>query len=637
MRGDARAAAVGLFAPGRVAALPPLRATACPTRTPSCCWGGRSLRGGAHAVGRALPAAPAGAWPRRAPYFVPAHRALVDLALESRAVPAPARRRWKRRAGGPAAARGQPRRARLPARPRPLPGAATSTARRPPSPQVGRAARASTPGAAYFRGLIAARRGAYEDARGAFCEILPGKARAQRWPSTSTAATSSCRTWPAWRSAASPTSRTATTRPTTTTSRSPRTPSAWPRRCSRPPGRCTRRARCDAARAFVEAFDRGLPRLAPARRRWRSCARNLAVRSCAFDGPAPRPARLVRDLRAAAEAGRHAPPPIRPGAAGAGRPPAGPRARPRRQASDADGRLLALLKLDGRFRGADRPCSREIDARPGRGRADGAVAALARPGRSSRAARCTGRRPRPRRPSCCEEVEALLPMARWPTGLGSRASTSLLLEVSLLAHPPRPAGPYAAEAGRPPRALAARAVAPCASQVRAAAQALAAEPCASWTSGLRALFARRAWSTSTRWWGNKKRLEIEIANLRAGRYAADAVRTSCKAEGTLGDDEEYWPFEGEYWSDEYENFKMIAAPRPCVAAGARCSPRRRRRAEDAPAAQHAAGPRGRGADRRQGEGGRGHAPRGHQAARGLPARQPARRPRPPRRCSSWPS
>jgi len=25
--------------------------------------------------------------------------------------------------------------------------------------------------------------------------------------------------------------------------------------------------------------------------------------------------------------------------------------------------------------------------------------------------------------------------------------------------------------------------------------------------------------------------------------------------GLMGDDEEYWPFEGEYWSDEYENYK----------------------------------------------------------------------------------
>jgi tetratricopeptide (TPR) repeat protein len=54
--------------------------------------------------------------------------------------------------------------------------------------------------------------------------------------------------------------------------------------------------------------------------------------------------------------------------------------------------------------------------------------------------------------------------------------------------------------------------------------------------------------------GKKKKLEIEIANLRQGRFPADLFAT-LQLEGLLGDDEEYWPFEGEYWSDEYENFK----------------------------------------------------------------------------------
>ena len=26
-------------------------------------------------------------------------------------------------------------------------------------------------------------------------------------------------------------------------------------------------------------------------------------------------------------------------------------------------------------------------------------------------------------------------------------------------------------------------------------------------------------------------------------------------EGLMGDDEEYWPFEGEHWADEYDNYK----------------------------------------------------------------------------------
>jgi hypothetical protein len=54
--------------------------------------------------------------------------------------------------------------------------------------------------------------------------------------------------------------------------------------------------------------------------------------------------------------------------------------------------------------------------------------------------------------------------------------------------------------------------------------------------------------------GKKKKLEIEIANLRKGRYPAELFAT-LQLEGLMGDDEEYWPFEGEYWSDEYENFK----------------------------------------------------------------------------------
>jgi len=54
--------------------------------------------------------------------------------------------------------------------------------------------------------------------------------------------------------------------------------------------------------------------------------------------------------------------------------------------------------------------------------------------------------------------------------------------------------------------------------------------------------------------GKKKKLEIEIANLREGRYPADLFAT-LQLEGLMGDDEEYWPFEGEYWSDEYEHFR----------------------------------------------------------------------------------
>jgi tetratricopeptide (TPR) repeat protein len=54
--------------------------------------------------------------------------------------------------------------------------------------------------------------------------------------------------------------------------------------------------------------------------------------------------------------------------------------------------------------------------------------------------------------------------------------------------------------------------------------------------------------------GKKKKLEIEIANLREGRYPAEMF-AKLQLEGLMGDDEEYWPFEGEHWADEYDNYK----------------------------------------------------------------------------------
>lgn len=54
--------------------------------------------------------------------------------------------------------------------------------------------------------------------------------------------------------------------------------------------------------------------------------------------------------------------------------------------------------------------------------------------------------------------------------------------------------------------------------------------------------------------GKKKRLEIEISNLAEGRYPTEMLGR-LEVEGLIGDDEEYWPYEGEYWADEYENYR----------------------------------------------------------------------------------
>lgn len=51
--------------------------------------------------------------------------------------------------------------------------------------------------------------------------------------------------------------------------------------------------------------------------------------------------------------------------------------------------------------------------------------------------------------------------------------------------------------------------------------------------------------------GSKRRIEIQIESLAAGRFPPE-LQDPLSIQGLLRDDEEYWPFEGEYWEDEFE-------------------------------------------------------------------------------------
>lgn len=51
--------------------------------------------------------------------------------------------------------------------------------------------------------------------------------------------------------------------------------------------------------------------------------------------------------------------------------------------------------------------------------------------------------------------------------------------------------------------------------------------------------------------GSKRRIEIQIESLAAGRFPPE-LQDPLSIQGLLRDDEEYWPFEGEYWQDEFE-------------------------------------------------------------------------------------
>jgi hypothetical protein len=54
--------------------------------------------------------------------------------------------------------------------------------------------------------------------------------------------------------------------------------------------------------------------------------------------------------------------------------------------------------------------------------------------------------------------------------------------------------------------------------------------------------------------GAKKKLEIEVQSMAAGRFPSELFG-KLQIEGMVGDDEEYWPYEGEYWADEYEDYR----------------------------------------------------------------------------------
>jgi hypothetical protein len=54
--------------------------------------------------------------------------------------------------------------------------------------------------------------------------------------------------------------------------------------------------------------------------------------------------------------------------------------------------------------------------------------------------------------------------------------------------------------------------------------------------------------------GQKRKLDIEVQDLAAGRFPEELVGRMWNA-SMIGDDEEYWPWQGEYWADEYEGWR----------------------------------------------------------------------------------
>jgi hypothetical protein len=54
--------------------------------------------------------------------------------------------------------------------------------------------------------------------------------------------------------------------------------------------------------------------------------------------------------------------------------------------------------------------------------------------------------------------------------------------------------------------------------------------------------------------GQKRKLDIEVQDLAAGRFPAELIGKLWNA-SMIGDDEEFWPLQGEFWADEYEGWR----------------------------------------------------------------------------------
>src|SRR6478609_2457493 len=54
--------------------------------------------------------------------------------------------------------------------------------------------------------------------------------------------------------------------------------------------------------------------------------------------------------------------------------------------------------------------------------------------------------------------------------------------------------------------------------------------------------------------GQKRKLDIEVQDLAAGRFPEELIGRLWNA-SMIADDEEYWPFEGVYWADEYSGYR----------------------------------------------------------------------------------
>lgn len=486
------------------------------------------------------------------PYFVPAFRALVDVALQTREAARIAQRARD-------ATRGQT----LPADSREelayLDGKAAyeradsegEGALAEAEAQLARVSRRCRlyPAAVYYRGLIAARARAFPQARAAFCQIVDQRANDRLSFNIDQ------RFYTLKDLAALALGRVAHEQDRYDEAyyfyfSIPQESDRLPEALFEASWSMSQKGEFAAARAFSEQFDRTFPH-SPLRPEVAILRANLAVKTCAFDRARAEAAALVDEYA-----------PLQRRVAAALRDPEVERAvierlllrgRSGESSGDDDGKLLDLLKLDERFRSLERMRA-EVDGQREEaiesGKAWNALGRQARaahqqlPATASEAGGETA-------VAILEDVPNLAALAEG-NGRLRRRLAALAADAAEVAYPPRDAGPYVDEA-RSALELARR-LTTLQDQLDDAILRLAHEALRELDGRLRSILSQVRLVHIDAVVGKKKRLEIEMARLADGQLPADLFR-KLQAEGRIGDDEIYWPFEGESWADEYENYR----------------------------------------------------------------------------------
>jgi tetratricopeptide (TPR) repeat protein len=535
VRGDARAATTLLYAVVESPRYAPWKDS--PSFQNAEFLLGRALaRGGAHLSAeryllRLLARGP------DAPYFVPAHRALVDLALETRSYGRLAEILAARSPLPPdSASEVAYLRGRVAYDARDLAGAATQFA------AVERRSRLY-PAAAYFRGLVAARQRQWGMARDAFCEIVDQRDKGK------VAFTVDGRYFGLKELAQLALGRIAHEQGSYDEAyyfyfSVPEESEYLAEALYEASWSMYQKGELDAARAFIDQFDRLFPR-SPLRAEVAILRAHLDLRSCAFDRArsgagaivgeyAPMLARVATARRDPARAGALVERLLAP-------PGAGP-------TGDEDGELVALLKVDARFRELA-TLARSLDADVGEAtQAVGLWRALGEAARSQSVSRAPSS---PEAARLLEDVQGLTEAAMAQGRVPDKLS-DLLLDATLAAYPPAGAGPYTAEAEA--AVALGRRLSTLRADVAAAARTLGGAALGELEQRLRSVLGQARLVQIDGAVGKKKKLEVEIGQLSAGKIPASLFH-KLQAEGAIGDDEEYWPFEGEYWSDEYTGYK----------------------------------------------------------------------------------